>query len=74
MGLLSALRPRRGGVLLAIRLFCAARPRAALGEKFNGREDFVRAGWRKRQFGAGEGPVHIRAHSAHVEVRGAVFI
>lgn len=37
------LRLRRGGFLLAVRLLCAALSCTALGEKFNGGEDLVRA-------------------------------
>lgn len=74
VSLQSTLRPRRGGVLLAVRLLCAALLCAALGEKFNGGEDLVRAGRGQRQLGSGEGPVHVRVHGPHVEVRWAVFV
>lgn len=77
VGLWSDLRlrlRRGGGVLLAVRLLSGALPRAALGEKFNGGEDLVRAGRGQRQLGSGEGPVHVRAYGPHVEVRWAVFV
>lgn len=45
VGVLSALRPRRGRILLAVGLLDAALPPAAFRKEFNRGEDLVRAGW-----------------------------